>query len=228
MNKASLSSAVLGLLMVASAGTAELIMPTHFLSDSRQAVTLETAMPRSFGGWTEERGGMAAVVNPSTEAALKEIYTQTVSRTYVNRAGYRIMLSLAYGANQSDGLQLHYPEVCYPAQGFEVSSNRNGVLATPRGAIRVKRLETNLSRQRYEAVTYWSTVGDVVVQGGINKKMAEMRYRLGGQIPDGLLFRVSSIDVDSARSFQLQDEFVSELASALPAADKLRLMGLAN
>ncbi|MET3132129.1 EpsI family protein [Oxalobacteraceae bacterium GrIS 1.11] len=227
MNKAIKSSIVLGLLMVASAGTAKLIIPTHYLADSRPAVSLETSIPTRFGDWKEEKSGFAGVVNPRTEAAIKAIYTQTLSRTYINGSGYRVMLSLAYGANQSDGLNLHFPEVCYPAQGFEVTSNQNGILATPQGNIMVKRLETNLSGQRFEPVTYWSTVGDFVANNGVNKKMVEMRYRLGGQIPDGLLFRVSSIDTDAARSFQQQGDFVTALAAVLPSADKRRLMGFA-
>lgn len=228
MKRAVLSSLVLAALMLASAGTAKLITPTHYLASSRPAVAFAATIPSRFGDWTEEVTRQSGIVNPSVEAALKEIYSEILSRSYVNSAGYRIMLSLAYGGNQSDGLQLHYPEVCYPAQGFQVTANRNGVLATARGAIPVKRLETNLSGQRFEPITYWSTIGDVVVLGGINKKIAEMRYRLNGQIPDGLLFRVSSIDTDTPRSFEMQGEFVRALAAALPVADQRRLMGLGN
>jgi EpsI family protein len=226
MRKGVLTSVLLGLLMLVSGGTAKVLVPTHYLADSRPATALEKMIPEDFGGWHMERNGAAAVVNPSVEEALKAIYTQTLSRTYVDASGYRVMLSVAYGANQSDGLQLHYPEICYPAQGFEVTSNRSGILSTARGALTVKRLETNLSGQRYEPVTYWTTVGDVVAIGSLNKKLAEMRYRLRGQIPDGLLFRVSSIDTDAPHSFQVHADFVNQLLPALAAADVPRLTGL--
>ena len=36
--------------------------------------------------------------------------------------GRQIMLSIAYGEDQRDGMKLHYPEVCYPAQGFQSRS----------------------------------------------------------------------------------------------------------
>ena len=225
MNKAVVSSVILGLLMAASAGTAKLIMPTHFLADSRPPIKLAVMVPTQFGAWHEETQVRANVINPSAEEALKAIYTQTLSRTYVNDAGYRVMLSIAYGANQSDGLQLHYPEVCYPAQGFELMDKKDGVLTTPLGEIKVKRLQTSLSRERYEPVTYWSTVGDVVVRSGNEKKMAEMRYRLRGDIPDGLLFRVSSLDTDTQRSFAMQADFVNAMLKVLPDNDKRRLMG---
>ena len=35
------------------------------------------------------------------------------------------MLSIAYGKNQSDALQLHKPEICYPAQGFTLLAKQN-------------------------------------------------------------------------------------------------------
>jgi len=228
MNKNIVTSIVLGVLMVTSAGAAKVLLPTHYMADSRSEGTLETMIPSQFGEWKEEKDRVATVVNPNVEQALKRIYTETLARTYVNREGYRIMLSVAYGANQSDGLQVHYPEICYPAQGFEVTSNQRGVLNTAEGSIAVKRLETNLSRERFEPVTYWTTVGNMVAMGNIDKKMAEMHYRMQGEIPDGLLFRVSSIDTDSQRSFEEHAVFVSQLLQALPASAKPRLTGLSN
>lgn len=226
MNTSTRGSIVLGLMMAASSAFAWLIAPTHLLADSRPVIALDSALPARFGDWAEEKTLSAMVVNPELEAALRQIYTQTLSRTYVNGSGYRIMLSLAYGANQSDGLQWHYPETCYPAQGFEVTSRHDGLLTTSQGSIAVRRLETNLAGRRFEPVTYWTIIGDVIVLGGIDKKLTEIRYRLGGQIPDGLLFRISSIDNDAARSFFQQDVFVNDLVRALPALERRRLTGL--
>lgn len=228
MNKAVLSSVVLGAMMLASAGAAKLMVPTHYLADTRPAAKLAQIVPASFGEWTEEKAMVNAVVNPTVEEALKAIYSETLSRTYVNNSGYRIMLALAYGANQSDGLQVHYPEICYPAQGFEVLSKQVGTLSTTHGIIQVKRLETSLSGERFEPVTYWTTVGNKVAMGNIDKKLAEMHYRLGGDIPDGLLFRVSSIDRDTPRSFAQHQRFVNQLLAVLSPDDRLRLTGLTH
>jgi hypothetical protein len=49
---------------------------------------------------------------------------------------------------------------------------------------------------------------------------------LTGRIPDGLLFRVSSIDPDPARAWRKQDEFVGQLLAALPPAERWCLSGL--
>ncbi len=226
MMRAATARLVLGAAMLAAAGATYWLTPTHKLADLRPPLVLEQMVPVSFGGWTEEKDLGPHIVNPDMEESLRRIYTQTLSRTYVHRDGSRIMLTIAYGKDQSDTVQVHYPEICYPAQGFQVTSNRRDSLHLQDGNIPIKRLETNLSNQRYEPVTYWTTVGDVAVTGGLDKKVAEMRYGFHGQIPDGLLFRVSSIETDSAAAFARQDRFVGALAQALDPGAKRRLMGL--
>jgi EpsI family protein len=217
---------ILGALMVLAGGLTKVMTPTIHSSKNRPALELSTAIPLQFGEWKEEKNLSSVVVNPQMEATIKRIYAQTLSRTYINNHGERIMLSIAYGNDQRDAVQLHYPEVCYPAQGFQVISNRQGVLATSHGTIPVRRLETNFSNQRFEPVTYWTTVGDETVTGGIRKKIAEMRYGLKGEIPDGLLFRISSINTDTQAAFTLQESFIKALLSELRPDMRLRLAGL--
>ena len=43
-------------------------------------------------------------------------------------------------------------------------------------------------------MTYWFTVGDTAIKNKLQQRMVEVKLGLTGQIPDGLLFRVSSID----------------------------------
>jgi EpsI family protein len=193
--------------------------------DRGNAIVLETAVPRGFGEWTELVDQKAQVVNPQTEALIKTLYSQVLSRTYVNKEGYRIMLSMAYGDDQRGGLQAHRPEVCYPAQGFKLGRTEDGSLATSFGAIEVRRLTTTLG-PRDEPVTYWLTVGDQVIKNTFDKRIAEIRLGLTGQIPDGLLFRVSSIDRDPERAFALQQKFAADLLAAVPAETRRQLSGL--
>ncbi|MDP3135236.1 MAG: EpsI family protein, partial [Burkholderiaceae bacterium] len=184
------------------------------------------AIPQRFGDWQIDARSGGGVVNPQQTELLNQLYSQIVTRTYVNSEGYRIMLSIAYGEDQRDGNQLHYPEVCYPAQGFQVVTNRKAILNTPLGDIPIKRLETHLSQQRYEPITYWTTVGNQALTGGTSKKLAEMKYGLRGEIPDGLLFRISSIDRESAAAFAKQEQFVEQMLPALTPDVRARLAGL--
>jgi EpsI family protein len=195
---------------------------------SRKAVpgvTLETAVPKQFGEWSEvtEKGGQ--VVNPQTEELLKSLYSQILTRTYVNKQGYRIMLSMAYGDDQRGGLQAHRPEVCYPAQGFKLVSLQDGTLATSFGNIEVRRLTTTMG-PRDEPITYWLTVGDHVIRNKFDKRMMEFRLSLTGQIPDGLLFRISSIDKDASRAFAMQQQFAADMMSSVSTETRRQLSGL--
>ncbi|MYM83989.1 EpsI family protein [Duganella sp. FT50W] len=224
MNRTLRISLVAGALMVAAAVAAKVITPTARLAQLRAPLVLDTAIPVRFGDWRQETELTAQVINPEAAGALAEIYTQTLSRNYINRDGERIMLSIAYGADQTSGLQLHYPEVCYPAQGFNLASATKGTLQTHQGTLRVKRLRTSLGA-RVEPVTYWTTMADKVVLGGYDTKFAQLSYGLRGQIPDGLIFRVSSISNDAPHAFKVQDDFVRQLADALPVQVRTRFIG---
>jgi EpsI family protein len=186
---------------------------------------LETTVPKEFGDWKHDSRAMILVVNPETKALLDKIYSQIIARTYVNSAGHRVMLSIAYGSDQRGALQAHKPEVCYPAQGFLVGSVDGDVIETPLGRIDVTRM-TAVKVNRSEPVTYWFTVGDQRIKTVFERRILELKSIFTGQIPDGLLFRVSSIGRDSKLSFEIQDRFINELLSAIPPAARARLAGL--
>lgn len=215
----------IAILMFAASGAAIVARPGAKLANELPAITLESAVPRQFGDWRELPAGFFQVVNPQTQELLDKIYSQILTRTYVDANGYRIMLSIAYGSDQRGSLQVHKPEVCYPAQGFVLEQNEPGSLVTALGAIPVRRLLTTLGTRR-EPVTYWFTVGDTAIEGKLQKRLADLRYGLTGRIPDGMLFRVSSIDPDSTRAYRVQDLFVDQLLAAVSAEDRKRLSGL--
>lgn len=217
---------ILMVLMLAASGLAMALRPTQRIADQGPKVDLEAMIPRAFGDWREEKQTSALIIDPSQQATLQKIYSQTLSRTFVNSNGYRIMLSIAYGRDQSDSVQLHYPEVCYPAQGFQLHSSMSEELHLSSGNIMVKRLQTSLSNSRVEPVTYWVMIGDQAIIGGAKKKLAEMRYGLKGVIPDGFLFRVSSIDPDNKNAFAMQTTFINELLVEASPEVRYRLSGL--
>ena len=216
---------VLALLMGLAAVAGIASKPTTKVDDGKPRYVLESVIPKSFGDWTELVQTGVQVVNPQTKELLDKIYSQTLTRTYVNKDGYRIMLSLAYGDDQRGALQAHKPEVCYPAQGFTVHSNSNAELATPFGPIPANQLSTSLG-PRKEPVTYWFTIGNTTVKNRLDKRLAEIRLGLTGQVPDGLLFRVSSVDEMPNRAFERQTAFVSDLMRSVSPEDRAKLGGL--
>jgi EpsI family protein len=219
-----LRNIILLVLMLAASGLALALRPTQKISDLGTPIDLEKMIPPAFGEWREEKHASFQMVDPQQKETIDRIYTQTLSRTYVNGHGYRIMLSIAYGDDQRDSMQMHYPEVCYPAQGFTLEEKQRGTLATANGQIPVTRILTNLG-PRSEPVTYWTTVGNRVFQGGIQKKVAEMSYGLNGNIPDGMLIRVSSIDGEAARAFEMQDQFADQMLAVLAPEARRKING---
>lgn len=226
MKKALFPALIAAVLMASAAAVATVMTPTRKIVDVLPKLDLEASIPKEFGDWKMDTRATSGVVNPQATELLNKLYSQIVTRTYYNSKGYRIMLSIAYGEDQRDGNQLHYPEVCYPAQGFQVTSNRKGSIDTSLGTIPVKRLESNLSQNRFEPITYWTTVGSEALTGGSAKKIAEMRYGLKGEVPDGLLFRVSSIDRDSAAAFAIQEQFIEALVAVIDPTVRPRIAGL--
>ena len=124
MSAARWKALVALLLMVGAFAAGEAWRPTKHLSDMQAKVDLETMFPTTFGDWAVDTRQPVQLVSPDTQALLDKLYNQLLTRTYVNRqSGQRIMMSVAYGGDQSDGTRAHRPEVCYPAQGFEVIAN---------------------------------------------------------------------------------------------------------
>ena len=220
-------AAIAAVLMAAASFGGQAMVPTKRMAELRGPFKLAEIVPTSFAGWQVDNSAVGGIVNPQTEALLNKLYSQLLDRIYVDPQGNRIMLSIAYGADQADDdVQLHYPEVCYPAQGFRVRSNRVEQIDTPEGGIKVRRLETQFNDSRFEPVTYWTTIGDQQSLGGWDRKISEIRHGLHGEIVDGLLFRISSIDRNSAQAFALQERFIKDIVAAMTPKSRRQLAGL--
>ena len=211
--------------MMSGLVVAEWVRPTRKLADKFGAVSLEDWFPKQFGDWRIDDSIPVLLPSPDVQAKLDAIYNQVLSRTYVNSTGDRVMLSIAYGGDQSDGTRAHRPEVCYPAQGFQILSSQPASLAVLDGSVLpVRRLVARLGA-RYEPITYWIVTGERVVTSGIEQKLAQMSYGFRGIVPDGVLFRVSSIDKDYTHAFELQQQFITDLARVLDAPVRPRVFG---
>lgn len=217
-----LESAAVSVAMIASSLAAYQLTPTIKVADSRPKVSLAELFPSAFGDWKLDAASPIVLPSADVQANLNKIYNQVLTRTYVNGSGYRIMLSVAYGGDQSDGLTVHRPEICYPAQGFEVSKISEESLMLEGHSIPVTRLVTKKAT-RTEPVTYWVVNGDVAVGKRFDARLVQLRYGLKGLIPDGMLIRISSIDIDPANAFSVQSGFASELAASLPESRRARI-----
>lgn len=224
MKKSLITSIILGILMVSSGALTMALTPTVKIADQQEMVDLEVLIPAHFGDWQIDRTIIPLQVDAETQVQLDKIYNQTISIAYINSLGERIMLSVAYGGDQSDNLAVHKPEVCYYAQGFEIMKIFADELLTSYGKLPIKRLLA-IKGNRNEPITYWITVGNKAVLPGIDQKLQQLRYGLTGRVPDGMLVRVSSIDNDKDKAYQLQSIFIQDLLTAVDVKKRVRLIG---
>ena len=223
--KKGLTTAVIVCVMFLSAGLAAKLTPTEKVADEREPVDLQKMVPDRFSEWKTDKSIVPIGVSPDVRAKLDSLYTQTLERTYVNPQGQRIMVSIAYGGDQrGEATQVHRPEFCYTAQGFRISRNVVGALSTDYGTLPVRRLVAVQGR-RNEPITYWITVGDKATLPGIDRKIAQLSYGLAGKIPDGMLVRISSIDLDEKAAHRLQERFIREMLAELNPKARAQLAG---
>ena len=217
---------ILGALMVAAASAAAILTPHQRLA-AQYPISLEREIPGQFGDWTQVKDTVQVVESPQLQAGLKSIYAQVLAREYASRDGTRVMLSIAYTEDQSEnsGKQSHRPEICYPAQGFRIQDRQRTTLQTTYGDIPVKQM-TAIRDERQEPLTYWSTIGTHVASNDVEAKLTQLRYGFSGTVPDGVVFRVSSISTDGPSAFAQQARFVAALAQALAPATRVRMMGI--
>ena len=161
------------------------------------------------------------------EANLNSVYDGVLSRTYVNSKGERMMLSLGFTAQQGGKAKPHWQEICYRAQGFTVA----GLTVVPT-QLAGRQLPVNrfvgLQRNRVEPVSYWLTLGDVVLTDRFERFMHLLRLSLKRETTDGFLVRVSSLDKETEQAFAQQMVFMESLFAALPDKDVVRLAGRAG
>ncbi|MCX2865280.1 EpsI family protein [Paucibacter sp. PLA-PC-4] len=213
-----------GIASLAAAGCGHWLRPTQRLADTLPKFDLETAFPKAFDGWVVDDRMPVQLVSPDQKAVLDQIYSQTLSRTYVSAEGQRIMLSVAYGGDQSDATRAHRPEVCYPAQGFQIKGDQSGSIQLADRAVRARQLVA-VQGGRIEPITYWVMVGDRVAASGTEQKLHQLGYSTRGLIPDGMLVRISNISPDAELSYQLHRRFAQQLAGSLRAPELDRIFG---
>ncbi len=224
MNNYVKSIAVL-LLAIFTSITAIYLKPNKYTADTNATSSINDIIPENFGEWKHIKNQDGLIINPIIEAEVSKIYKETLSRIYKHDKGSLIMLSIAYGVNQSDEFALHYPEVCYPVQGFEIISSNKDILDAGYKKIPIKKLFTK-NRDRIEHVLYWTLVGEQVSQGGLSTKISQLRYGLNGYIPDGLIFRISTINTDADVAFKNQTDFVQDLVKDISTKNKSRIIGV--
>jgi EpsI family protein len=224
MKKQFVVSLILGLLMVLSSILTKIMTPSVDMSNQQNSINLEALVPGEFNDWKIDKTIAHLLINPDERRTIDKLYSQTLSRTYINKQGEQVMLSIAYGEDQRRDLQVHRPEYCYQAQGFTIGQMTKTFVDTTIGRIPVMRLIATQGA-RNEPITYWIRIGDSLTRGWLEQKATTFGYRLTGKVPDGLLFRISTISNDEQDSYRIQQSFLTSLLQSVRSEDRHWLVG---
>lgn len=217
-------------LMVGGLGVAQWLTPHKMWADTLPALDLPAVIPAEFGPWRLDPNVTPVLADPTVEATMHSVYSQSLSRTYVRADGARVMLSIAYGKNQnSASTAAHRPEFCYTAQGFVVRRTRVESIGVDGRELNAVQLMATVG-PRFEPITYWVTLGDRASIPGFARKLDQIKYGLQGWIMDGMLMRVSSLIPSAEQSEQnaaylLHTAFLNDMAKAIPESQRARFFG---
>jgi len=211
-----------GGMLFAAAGAAALT-PRHRV-ELLHGRKLDTVVPARIGAWTMTPS--EAFVLPKTPGSLADrLYSDTVSRLYIAPAALPVMMVLAYGNLQSDLLQLHRPEVCYAAVGFQISNSTKLNLPLATNLVVPARELTATNDNRVEPITYWTRIGDFLPTSRREQRTMRLREQLAGIVPDGILVRLSTVAEPTPATFATLAAFGRALVLAVKPADRSILVG---
>lgn len=209
---------------VVAAGVSYALVPRKYVSLLARG-TLDRIVPRTIPGWTSH--DVSDLVKPQIEGSLaSRLYGETVGRIYQEaQTGGEVMMLLAHGDTQSDDLQLHRPEICYPAFGFALSDNRPIELPLAHAvAIPSRRLVADAPDRR-ESIIYWSRLGEFLPLDRREQHLDRLRTAMHGVIADGLLARFSVAGLEPAAAFEMMMRFVPALVRGVAPGNRAALIG---
>jgi EpsI family protein len=210
--------------MLAASGAALALTPRKRLVLLAEDRSLEDIVPQRIGKWASAPSD--AFVLPKTEGSLADrLYNQTLTRLYVSQSSLPVMLVIAYGAVQNDQLQLHRPEVCYTAVGFEIASSRVESIDLGNNALLPLRELEATSSTRIETIAYWTRIGDDLPTDGGSQRSVKLRQQLSGYLADGVLVRLSAVAEASPAVFRELGIFAAAMVKAMASADRNILIG---
>lgn len=212
---------ILAGLGVAALGTSETLRPRKRLVLLKNG-TIAEAIPPQFGNWISNN---ADLVSPEQAGRLaKTLYSETVGRAYDNTAdGSTVLILAAYGDTQSDLLQLHRPESCYPAVGFSVAMTEPTKVNIGGGQLPGRRVVATIE-DRVENIIYWTRLGERLPQSGGEQRDARLANSIDGFVADGILVRCAVVG-ESERSFATLERFIPEMLRAVRTDLRPALIG---
>jgi EpsI family protein len=183
----------------------------------------ESWIPEKLGSWTLQ--SVSGVVLPPPDALSDRLYDNLITRVYERPGMPVVMMLIAYNNKQDGVLQLHRPEICYPAGGYRLSPTQPITLTLAPGREVPANVFTAVGVQRTEQVLYWTRLGESFPRSWLDQRLSVMRANLEGAIPDGAMMRVSLIGSDQGRALDILRDFLATFFNAVPSRLQQVLIG---
>jgi len=209
------------LLSIVFLGLATILKPHEHYAKSES--NFEKNIPRVINGWVEVQQSAPQVSMVSDEKSLvNQLYDDTLMRTYADQDGNQVMVALAYAKEQRQDVKIHQPDICYPAQGYQMQKTEifafDAVQRSGSAPVVGKR-QLYYGQNHLEAVSYWIRVGDSTLTSGLQMRLKIIEDGLlKRRLDDGILVRVSSVISDEskqAEAFALQEKFLKEFVETV-------------
>lgn len=213
---------LIGLALAGTVAVSELYVPKR--SVARQTEKSFTALfPKQIGPWSYLTA--SGLILPPEDQLSRTLYEQLLTRTYSYGDTDPVMMVLAYSSIQEGRLQVHRPEVCYPASGFAILENVPTTIRINDKFSLPARFLTADRGSRREYILYWTRVGPDVPTRWFDQRLMMAKANLRGFIPDGLLARVSVVGNDKAEALATLDRFVRTLVASVDPKGRSLLIG---
>lgn len=169
-------------------------------------------IPERVDGWKSQKS--SELVLPAQDDMQAKLYENLETRIYEGRGLPTIMLLIAYNRAQQNNVQVHRPEVCYPASGYPITANKPILIAFGSTKISARELVANRGGVN-ERIIYWIRVGEQFPVGWAEQRFAMAKANVQGSVPDGLLFRASIIEGGASYTPQALHSFIQSFGNSI-------------
>jgi len=206
----------IGLACASAAGVAAARLPRNNLNLLGSA-KLEDVIPQEIGSW--KFVSSSGLVIPPEDQLSRALYSQLLTRVYAIGSSPGVMLLIAQSASQTGILQIHRPEICYAAGGYQLSQIQNHRLKM-RGVDVPAIMLSATTGDRTEQIIYWTRIGRHLPTSWVQQRLAVAIDNLHGIIPDAVLVRVSTLESDPVAATALMDGFIEAMLQSVTTATK--------
>ncbi|EDL49327.1 exosortase C-terminal domain/associated protein EpsI [Erythrobacter sp. SD-21] len=207
-------SAIFAGLCATGFAAAEALRPRTILKFAPTETTLEDTVPKQFAGWRSQFDP-SLVVAPSENSLTARLYDDLLMRRYIHsETGLEVFLLAAYGGTQTDDLQLHRPESCYPAVGLPITRRDETIFTYDGREIPSVSLLSELPG-RIEEIFYWSRIGDKFPTTASEQRDDKLSFAFEGRIPDGMLVRFSTVRRAEHEAYSDLEAFARTLLTSM-------------